>query len=473
MKLYNDIACRLRFFLCLVCLFADQTGVRYFAAERGSKSCERLAVGDLGAAVEIARVWTGAATDIGGATDAKGRLFSAFYGPDRFLTVARFDADKREVCIRKLPSRFDGWDGHNSIALAIGRDGTLHVAGNMHSSPIVYASGHVDDLSSLHLKGMIGREENAVTYPKFMFAEDGTLMFLYRDGSSGSGRWIVNKLIERSWVRISELFANQDQNGQVSAYPTDFVRSADGRYHVAVVWRRTWDVSTNFKVTYASTSDFVSWFVNGKRRIGPLAPETMESVDNSGSGQGLVNNAKIILTNVGEPIVLFTKYGLDGRNAVLLSKRDAGAWNSQVISTSKGRKEILGGGTLAGLPIIKAKTAPNGYVRIHIVYDTETQNFLISPKNWESYPQKAEVDPLSNYAKGLADQAEGMVDVIVPQHEVRQNGVDGPIRGTLRWFVQKANQDKARECTPLFPAACKPFPSPLLWFSRNVDEPEM
>lgn len=104
---------------------------------------------------------------------------------------------------------------------------------------------------------------------------DGTLRFLYRAGSSGNGTWMVNERSGAAWTRIGAQFAALDQeNKHVSAYPTEIITDSHGVSHVAIVWRRTPDVASNYAVSYAQTKDFHEWeSFSGVKAAVPFRPD--------------------------------------------------------------------------------------------------------------------------------------------------------------------------------------------------------
>ncbi len=144
-------------------------------------------------AYEMGRVWSGARTGIGSARTDDGRIIVAYYDAERFVTVASLDPRSGEVCRVRLNSQFSGWDSHNTLQVVVPADGTLHVAGNFHAEPLFYANGVAKDLSTLKPAKMIGREENRATYPRFLRGPSGELLFLYRNGGSGDGKWFANR----------------------------------------------------------------------------------------------------------------------------------------------------------------------------------------------------------------------------------------------------------------------------------------
>jgi hypothetical protein len=83
-------------------------------------------------------------------------------------------------------------DAHNAIGIAVDGRGVLHVAWDHHNSPLRYARGIAP--GSLELGEtipMTGRRETRVTCPEFYNLADGGLLFIYRDGASGSGNLLM------------------------------------------------------------------------------------------------------------------------------------------------------------------------------------------------------------------------------------------------------------------------------------------
>ena len=250
---------------------------------------------------------------------------------------------------------------------------------------------------------MLGRNEASATYPQFLHDGAGNLLFLYRDGMSGNGLWMLNAWRDGQWKRVGQLFAGRDDDGPVSAYPTQFVADDDGRFHVAVVWRRTPDVATNFALTYASTRDFQHWDVGGRTVSGPLSPKTMEMIDAPGVGQGLVNNA----------------HGSIHVSAVI----------------GKQQSELL----------------------------LDPTRLVAAPWRSDPNPGPAKRARVPIPAALALTPPAGMERAGVQSATVRRNGVDGAVAGELRWIAQGVNQDQPRACKPSAPVACKPPASPLIW----------
>ncbi|MEO5714834.1 MAG: BNR-4 repeat-containing protein [Luteolibacter sp.] len=88
-------------------------------------------------------------------------------------------------------------DGHDVIAFGIDGEGYMHLSWGMHGDAFHYSKslGPVTGNGSMALEPdttMTGRE-NAVTYPQFMTLPDGDLLYLFREGASGSGDTYLNR----------------------------------------------------------------------------------------------------------------------------------------------------------------------------------------------------------------------------------------------------------------------------------------
>ncbi|MEZ7274377.1 BNR repeat-containing protein [Sphingobium sp. 10 DY56-G10] len=437
---------------------------------RPNDLCEVPPPRQAGGALPIGQAWSGTIVPFGSAVNSDGRLVAAYYDAERYLTLATYDPEAERLCHKRLASRFAGWDAHNALTVAIDDAGIVHIAGNMHASPLVYARGPLDDLDAVRLQPMLGRNEASATYPQFMHDDHGNLLFLYRDGMSGNGSWLLNAWNGGKWQRIGELFADRDTKGPVNAYPTAFVKDGPERFHVAVVWRRTPDVATNFSLTYASTRDFRQWDVGGRRVNGPLSPETMEMVDAPGVQHGLVNNALLQISRSGEPVLLYTKFVDGQKSGVVAATRMNGAWREQTIVVGKTAVQVSGGGSMPGLPVFRfGETRSNGDMHVSAVIARDQTELLLDPDTLTAKPWRPDVGPNASRARAklMPDVTlkipKGMDKATVRKVQVRQNGLDGPIEGELRWFAQGVNQDRPHACTEQAPVACKPPASPLLW----------
>ena len=91
------------------------------------------------------------------------RQYVAYYDEHRRMTVATRALDSNQWQSQVLPSQV-GWDSHNSITMAVDRNGQLHLSGNMHCVPLVYfRTEKPGDISTLQKYLMTGRDEDSVT----------------------------------------------------------------------------------------------------------------------------------------------------------------------------------------------------------------------------------------------------------------------------------------------------------------------
>ncbi|BGE84961.1 MULTISPECIES: BNR-4 repeat-containing protein [Methylosinus] len=436
-------------------------------AADGSSECRSVSALDRGGKhfFELGEVWTGVGTRVGSAASSDGRLLLAYYDPDRWVTISAFDPGDGRLCSFRLPSQFDGWDAHNRLEIAVSSDGLAHVVGNMHASKMFYARGPLDDIGAMRPESMIGKDENRATYPVFLKDASGRLLFMYRSGGSGDGSWLMNQWGNGRWTRIGELFASRDARDHASAYPTPFVQGRDGEMHIAAIWRRNPDVSSNFAITYASTRDFRNWRGEGGKTVSaPLRPETMAMVDSPGEGAGLLQST-LLLRPDGEPAIMYMRYGSQGADAVFLATRDSARnWRSREIVGAAERSSIAGRGAIPNLPHFVILDQQGAKVRFRVALAGEDRRrFVLDLTSGAIEPDSAPPPPSRDIAmpKALKD---GLADVVAYHGKVLKNGAESEsVVGALQWFAQRANHDRPRECSSNAPLACRPPASPLYY----------
>lgn len=299
--------------------------------------------------IKVDDVWAGVKVDFDGVQDNQ-NIYLGYYDSERNFVVAKIDKCSGKKATVKLPSVFNGWDAHNYITLALDKDGNLHVVGNMHAAPLVYARtsvpGRLSDL--LALRPMIGADESSVTYPYFFKFQNGDLGFSYRDGRSGQGSEQINRFVEGVWQRTTNqpIFA-AGRDGDVSAYHTRYFPGRDGYFHVAWVWRRNPNVETNFDVNYAKSRDLKNWFRSDGTPINlPITPETSEVVDAVPMGSGLLNNIQISEDSSGRIIISYIKFDENGFSQIWTSRLEDGKWHVRQSTHYSFRWDVRGGGTV-------------------------------------------------------------------------------------------------------------------------------
>lgn len=235
-----------------------------------------------------------------------------------------------------------GWDSHNSIVMTIDAQGLLHIAANMHNNPLRYwrsdVPGDIDNL--VQVTGMAGSRESSVTYPVFVHGPDGELVFIYRDGGSGSGSHVINKWDpgSRSWSRLlgTDLFTGASTSGTRSVYFGDNdagpVAGPDGWYHLFWFWRATSDAATTHRVSYMRSRDLVAW--QTATGIPVTLPVSFDNnpgviVDDIPQFAGLINRGQIGFDAQNRPVISYHKHDstvVGGYTQAYNARLENGAW---------------------------------------------------------------------------------------------------------------------------------------------------
>ncbi|MFZ4638263.1 MAG: BNR repeat-containing protein [Pirellulales bacterium] len=306
--------------------------------------------------LEVAPVWAGHRVGFSLLT-VNDRQLVGFYDADRRLTVAVRSLDEKDWVFVPLP-RHTGWDSHNSIEIAVDRDGFVHLTADMHTSPLVYfRSRHplrepftTDSFEPLH--HMTGDQERRVTYPRFLHDDAGDLVFMYRYGSSGDGDQILNRYdtTTRQWHRLLDqpLTCGRVGDATMNAYLHGPVRGPDGFFHLAWVWRDTPDCETCHDVCYARSRDLVHWERSDGTPLGlPITAATCEVVDPVPAGGGLLNGLlRIGFDAAGRPVLSYHKYDDMGRSQIFTARLEDGRWRIRQTSDWSERIAFSGRGSI-------------------------------------------------------------------------------------------------------------------------------
>lgn len=300
--------------------------------------------------IEVDKVWGGTGLPYEGVSVGP-IVYLAYFNAERELTVSRIDTQTGEVRKKHLANVFKGWDGHNYVTLSYDKDGFLHVSGNMHDSPLVYARtlrpGDFDSLTLVN--NMVGQDETATTYPRFLTFPDGSLGFSFRSGHSGGGIELINKFVNRHWVRILShpLFAPDPSGEEVNAYHTGYILGPDAYFHVAWVWRKKSGADFNFNVNYARSKDLIHWEDSQGNQIDlPITPSRAEVVDAIPVKSGLLNNIKLGFDLKGSPVISYLKYDKSGNSQLYHARLEGDTWKIVQASNWKYHWSIDSGGTL-------------------------------------------------------------------------------------------------------------------------------
>lgn len=247
-------------------------------------------------------------------------------------------------------------DAHNVYAIAVDAEGYVHVAGNMHADPLRYVrSSQPRSIDQWTTGAMVGSEEASVTYPAFVLAPDGALLFFYRDGSAGDGNTILNRLAPGTgaWERVATLIDGRS-SGE-SAYLQHVAVDATGAIHLVFLWRAGEDPATNADVSYARSEDGGrTWLASDGSML--ELPITHGAADvavptRPGSLQ-LVNQGGLTVDGSGRPHAVFRARSPAQGEGVLHVWRDDTAWRRELLLTDRsvdGRPALVAGAEGVGL----------------------------------------------------------------------------------------------------------------------------
>lgn len=404
--------------------------------------------------LDIAPVWSGHPVGFCLLTHSA-QQFVAFYDANRRMTVAARDLDSEEWDFVRLPENL-GWDSHNSIVMTVDSGGFLHLAGNMHVHPLKYfrTEKPLDIGTFKRVKKMVGRNEERVTYPRFLFGPKNDLLFTYRDGSSGSGNQIYNVYdpAKRSWRRLLDR-PLVDGRGEMNAYFNGPRKGPDGFYHLCWVWRNTPDCATNHDLSYARSRDLVNWESSSGKPIElPITIETAEVVDPVPPGGGAINgNTKIGFDTKNRTVIAYHKYDENGVTQLYNARIEDGTWRIHQSSRWDYRWEFSGGGSIPFEIRVEPVRVREGVGLVqswtHSQYGKET---------W--ILDEATLEPLERVAnrKSSIPSSLKKVESPFPGMQVRFCGDSGSSgdpgkRYMLRWETLGPNRDRPRE---------KPWPEP-------------
>jgi hypothetical protein len=310
----------------------------------GSRADERSVV-TIGGTTPVGTAWAGAPTDFA-LLSRDGRQWVAYYdGDGRLVVASRGGGD----WVRASLDERIGWDSHTGIAMALDATGRLHLAANMHRSPLrYYREETVGDVRSLVRRSeMTGADESEVTYPRFLTAADGTLIFAYRSGRVGRGRDLLDAYDAPSgtWHRRFGLLDGGDTR---SAYWFGPVRDQGGVDHLAWTWRDSNDAATNHDVCYARGDLARGTLARSDHEplTLPIAPGAGEVIDPVPPRAGLFNRLQLSLDDEGRPLVTYVKYDEYGSTQLYTARREPSGWTIHRTTGWTARWDFGGPGSL-------------------------------------------------------------------------------------------------------------------------------
>ncbi len=384
--------------------------------------------------------------------------FVAYYDASRRMSVAQRRLESTNWTITRLPSTL-GWDSHNYVVMAVDRQGTLHLSGNMHCAPLVYFRSE-EPLKAASLRpvaAMTGERERRMTYPLFLRDRDGRLVFRYRDGSSGNGDDLYNVYDEtrRSWRRLLAQPLTSGR-GLMNAYCSLPRQGPDGRFHMVWVWRDTPDCASNHDLSYARSDDLVHWADSRDRPLAlPITVETGDIIDPVPPGGGLINvNRELGFDNAGRPVASYHKYDSNGDLQVCAARPSSDGWQIVQVSDWKGYRWSFGGGGSIVVEVTVGAVRPlgNGRLALSYRYPRGAGAWVLDETTLRPIPGAA-----APREEPLVPPALARVESTFPRmrKQVRPDAGQGPpgARFALAWETLGPNRDRPRP---------EPWPSPSM-----------
>jgi len=377
------------------------------------------------------------------------KQYVAYYDTAHRMTIACRSLNETTWDLEQLDSKI-GWDSHNYLAMVIDNQGYIHLAGNMHSSKLIYFRStkpyDIHSMKAVHT--MTGKEEDVVTYPVFMRGPENELIFHYRYGRSGSGYEIFNLWDAESlrWTRLLDRPLT-DGRGLMNAYMQGPLPGPDGFYHLIWVWRNTPDCATNHTLSYARSRDLMQWeSIHSEKVQLPLTFDYKELyVDSTPVNGGLINiGIRIGFDRKGKVLVGYHKYDTSGNTQLFLARFVKGHWESSQVTDWDYRWDFKGYGTIVNELLIEPpEPSANGRNLVfgfhHVKYgdgQVVLKNKSLKPLTVEaikpSYP--GSIDKLQSSFPGM------VVNKVFDAGSVKK----GP-RYLLRWETLTPNRDQRRE----------------------------
>lgn len=281
-------------------------------------------------------------------TSFGGFQYASFYDKESRVVIAKRSLDPTRWEINTTQFTGNTADAHNSISLAVDGRGVLHLSWNNHNTPLRYARGIAPGSLEFSEVKMIGDGlERRATYPEFYNLPNGDLMFLYRDGASGSGNLVLNRYDTKSdtWSRVQSNLI--DGEGKRNAYPQTTV-DTKGTIHISWVWRESPDVATNHDLCYARSRDGGKTWErsNGEKYDLPITAVTAEYLWRISQSSELMNQTSIAADANGNPYIATYWREKDSQiPQYRLVYFDGANWRASQIGSRNSPFTLSGGGT--------------------------------------------------------------------------------------------------------------------------------
>ncbi|WAC47137.1 BNR repeat-containing protein [Asticcacaulis sp. SL142] len=396
----------------------------------------------------IDKVWAGHSVGFAVTTSAS-HIYVAYYDANRQLSVAQRPLNNPAHWVYHKVDTWLGWDSHNLIAIALDKDGAVHVAGNMHVDPLTYfrsdPSGDVRTLKRVPVM-VDAAKETAMTYPVFLKDDAGQLIFKYRDGTSGRGNEIYNIYDETmgSWKALTSA-PLVDGEGKRNAYFVGPVQGPDGLFHIAWVWRDSPHAETNHDLSYAKSRDLINWqAADGRPLALPIRLSEADIVDPVPVKGGMINNNTVVgFDDQGRVLITYHKHDQAGNTQIWVARREGNRWNRRQISDWQGyRWDFKGTGSLnSELFVEGARPLDQGRLVVRVVRLGQAIEFVINADNLKLIEERT--------VASVADRLKARIAVPDGQqiNTVETKGPKGEVY-VLAWTARPPNRDRPSDNIP-------------------------
>lgn len=297
---------------------------------------------------DVGFAWAGQPLQFGLVTQGQYQVV-AWYDEQRHLRLAERTLGhpfERKVTLPTTVS----WDSHNGIAITIDPAGYIHVAANMHASPLIYFTSRKPRSIASVTRASIGQFPmlESVTYPQFLTGGNGKIFLLLRTGKSGAGGYAI---FEQSGFGLWKLVNGTEfiDFGAVSSpYISGPYQDRKGTYHIAWTIRDTRDASTNHDLFYARSSDLWHWTDSQGKPISlPIGKGKGEQIAVIPTHSGLLNgNIKMGFDAFDEPFLVYTKNAASGKMDINVTRLSNGGWLTSKALTTNVTWNFHGGGSI-------------------------------------------------------------------------------------------------------------------------------
>ncbi|MBC3539140.1 BNR repeat-containing protein [Rufibacter sediminis] len=290
-------------------------GILAFALSLSSLSCSTSRTGGASSASEptithVADGWANNSVNVvafrkNSLVTFKGTQYTAWYGADRSVMLAKRKSGAATWEIQKTNFTGNAADAHNTISLMVDGNGFLHLSWDHHNNPLNYArSVSPGSLQMTEKMPMTGQREKVISYPEFYRLPSGNLMFFYRDGGSGQGNLVINSYDTgtQQWTQLHSNLINGE--GKRNAYWQAYL-DKNGTLHVSWVWRESPDVASNHDLAYARSLDGgKTWEKStGEKYTLPITEATAEKALAIPQNSELINQTSMAADEQGNPFI--------------------------------------------------------------------------------------------------------------------------------------------------------------------------